>query len=130
MLIALAILEDPLVGDNAFWLTRPYSWCSLLAAKILFVLAFLNLPLLISDIVILKSLSLPFDLPHLLVRQLPLIELTIIPFFAFAAISSRLSQFWLLLVIALVVMAVESFSTAHWFHFTVPSSKHPSRSPS
>ncbi len=109
-LIAIAILEDPLVGDNAFWLTRPYSWRSLFAAKVLFVLTFLNLPLLISDCVILQSLSLPFDLPHLLLRQLPLIALVILPLFAFAAIASRLSQFWLFIVIALVGMAVGSFA--------------------
>ena len=117
LLIALVILEDPLVGPNAFWLTRPYSWRSLLCAKILFVIAFLNLPLLISDCVILTALGLPLDFAHLLLRQLPLIALVIIPFFAFAAISNRLSQFWLFLVIALVLMVAESYAIADKFRY-------------
>ena len=35
---ALAVQEEPLVGDRNFWTTRPYRWPSLLGAKLMFVI--------------------------------------------------------------------------------------------
>ena len=42
-LIALVIHDEALVGNRQFWLTRPYPWPALLAAKALFVLVFIHL---------------------------------------------------------------------------------------
>lgn len=44
VLITGAIHADRLVGEEQFWITRPYDWRSLLAAKFLFVLACVVLP--------------------------------------------------------------------------------------
>jgi hypothetical protein len=55
ILIARVIHAEPLPGDRQFWTTRPYDWKSLLGAKALFILGFVNLPLLISDVVILRA---------------------------------------------------------------------------
>src|SRR5437867_4353384 len=52
-LVVRVILEEPLPGDRQFWITRPYSRLSLFCAKALFVLTLINLPLAISDCVIL-----------------------------------------------------------------------------
>src|SRR5256885_7885270 len=41
-LIARVIHDEVLPGDNQFWITRPYSWKSLLGAKALFILAFIR----------------------------------------------------------------------------------------
>ena len=41
-LIARVIHDEALPGDRQFWITRPYSWKSLLGAKALFILAFIN----------------------------------------------------------------------------------------
>jgi hypothetical protein len=70
-LVVRAVHEEPLPGDQQFWITRPYSWRSLLAAKVLFMLAFLHLPLFLADCVILAwhgFSPLPY-LPGLLWRQ-------------------------------------------------------------
>lgn len=48
-LAALAVLEEPLVGDRNFWTTRPHRWTSLLAAKLAFVLIAIHLPRLLAD---------------------------------------------------------------------------------
>jgi len=48
-LIVRVVQEESLVGDRQFWVTRPYDWKQLLAAKTLFVLAFVDLPLLVAD---------------------------------------------------------------------------------
>src|SRR5271155_4729161 len=52
-LIAALVHEEPLPGDRQFWITRPYSSKSLLMAKVLFILTFVNLPVLIADCCIL-----------------------------------------------------------------------------
>src|SRR5690349_5422525 len=45
--------NEALVGDRQFWITRPYVWYKLLAAKILFAVLWIGLPILISQIVLL-----------------------------------------------------------------------------
>src|SRR5437879_9752102 len=54
-LIAAVVHGEPISCDRQFWLTRPYRRGSLLAAKVLFVLVFLNLPMLLADCVILAA---------------------------------------------------------------------------
>jgi hypothetical protein len=44
------IYEEPLTGDRQFWVTRPYRWQSLLAAKILFIFIVINLPLFVAQL--------------------------------------------------------------------------------
>jgi hypothetical protein len=51
--ISQLIHEEPLTGDRQFWITRPYSRVSLVTAKALFVLCFINLPLLLGGFAIL-----------------------------------------------------------------------------
>jgi hypothetical protein len=43
-LVALAVLEEPLVGDRNFWTTRPHRWPALLGAKLLFAALLIHLP--------------------------------------------------------------------------------------
>jgi hypothetical protein len=54
MLTRLIYQESP-VGNQQFWVTRPYRWPDLLAAKLLFVLAFITIPLLIAQLVLLAA---------------------------------------------------------------------------
>jgi hypothetical protein len=50
-LVISVVQEDRLPGDRQFWITRPYSWKSLLLAKLLFVLLLLSLPTLLDHVV-------------------------------------------------------------------------------
>ena len=54
-LAALAVLEEPLVGDRNFWTTRPHRWTSLLAAKLAFVVLAIHLPSFVADACILAA---------------------------------------------------------------------------
>lgn len=94
-LIAAAIHEEVLPGDRQFWVTRPYSWKSLLGAKILFILAFVNLPLLVSDCFILGTQGFPIiqNLPDLLLRQPRVSAWLILPALVLATVTSGLGQF-------------------------------------
>lgn len=80
--IGASIHGESLIGDRQFWTTRPYSWKSLLTAKLLFIAAFLMLPLLLSDcIILLVSAYNPLTLiPGLLGRQCWFLGFLALPF--------------------------------------------------
>jgi len=50
-LVISVVQEDRLAGDRQFWITRPYSWKSLLLAKGLFVLLFVSLPTMLDHVI-------------------------------------------------------------------------------
>lgn len=112
-LIARVIHDEALTGDRQFWITRPYSWKSLLAAKVLFILAFVNLPMLIGDVVILRAYGLhPLgtELPGLLWSQVLLAIVFVLPIATLSALTAGFVQLIFAIltpsVIALVVAVV------------------------
>ena len=134
--IGAAVHGESLTGDRQFWTTRPYSWKSLLAAKFLFIVAFLGAPLFLSDcIILLASGYNPLTLPAgLLVRQCWLLGFVILPF-GLAALTRATREFALVgvvfYVIAYVTVAALSiqsssgygvvfFRRASWFWDTAP----------
>jgi len=106
-LVALLVLQEPITGENSFWVTRPYSRRGLLIAKLLFILVFLNLPLFLSDCFILQTLHLPVNIGQLVLRQLPLFTVVIVPAFALACASRNVSQFALFCVLFLVAFFLQ-----------------------
>lgn len=52
-LVVRVIHGESLVGDRQFWVTRPYEWKKLLAAKIVFVAAFICLPMFVAQEILL-----------------------------------------------------------------------------
>ena len=52
-IIARVVQAESLVGERQFWLTRPYEWRKLLTAKLLFILFFVNIPLLLLEVFLL-----------------------------------------------------------------------------
>jgi hypothetical protein len=110
-LIARAIHDEALPGDSQFWITRPYSWKSLLAAKALLLLVFINLPMLLADIVILHAYELrPFgtEFPGLLWSQILLAIVYILPIAALSAVTSGFVQ----LVFAILAPSVVALGIA------------------
>ncbi len=93
-LIVRLVQGEALVGDRQFWVTRPYDWKKLLAAKVLFVALTINLPLLIVDFILLAKAG--FSPTHyvigLLWMQL-LISLTLIlPIATLATVTASVVQ--------------------------------------
>jgi hypothetical protein len=117
-LIGRVIHAEPLPGNRQFWLTRPYRWKSLLGAKILFILTFVNLPLLLADAAIIHAagFSISNELAGLLWTQVLLIAAFVLPAAAFSAITSGLAE--LLVVTLLLVFGILArlltASFAHW----------------
>jgi len=103
-LIARAIHEEALPGDRQFWVTRPYEWKQLLGAKLLFVLAFVNAPLLLAQIVILAAAGYvsPGALPRLLWMQFTVTLIVLAPALAMGAVTRSFARL-VLFVIGLLV---------------------------
>ncbi|MGE5486478.1 MAG: hypothetical protein ACM3ZB_01495 [bacterium] len=93
ILIARAVHAEPLPGVRQFWVTRPYAWKSLLAAKALFIAAFVNLPMLIADVVILHAngFGIASQLGGLLWTQVLLVAAFALPVAALAVLTSGFS---------------------------------------
>ncbi len=102
LLIARAVHDESLVGDRQFWLTRPYERLHLLAAKALFILAFVYLPIFLAQISILMRAGFnPASfIPGLLYNLLLITAIFVLPAAAIAAVTSNLVR------MALVVLGV------------------------
>ncbi len=125
-LIARVIQDESLVGDRQFWLTRPYQRRWLLAAKALFVIAVINVPVLIFDVVLLgRSGFSPWHfLPGLLQAQFMLTAVLILPVVTISVITKSIAQF-LLVLFALIVYV----SGLTWVLDQIPSSDAGSEGP-
>jgi hypothetical protein len=99
-LIVRVIQGESLVGDRQFWLTRPYQRRWLMAAKALFIIAFINVPVFIFDIALLARAGFsPWHyLPGLLQGQLFLTAFLIVPVATISVITESPVQFLLILL--------------------------------
>jgi hypothetical protein len=64
-----AVHQESPTGDRQFWLTRPYSWRSVVAAKLLLLFTFINLPDLLADLAVLRAHNLSPSFRSLLIHQ-------------------------------------------------------------
>ena len=58
-MIVRLIHAEPIPGDRQFWITRPYHWASLVAAKASFLFLFLVLPISLVRLACLTVLGFP-----------------------------------------------------------------------
>jgi len=114
-LLARLIHDEALPGDRQFWLTRPYSRTSLLASKVLFAIVFINLPMLIADVILLRvnGFSPTRNLDGLVWKQALLTMTIVLLPFALAAITRRFGEF---LLAALAVALVSLIATLYLTH--------------
>jgi hypothetical protein len=96
------------VGDRQFWITRPYEWPKLIAAKALFLVVFLYVPLLLAQCCILVRAGFsPFPyLPGLLSDLYALTCVLILPLVALAAVTRNFARMTLVVLGALVCLFV------------------------
>jgi hypothetical protein len=89
VLVARAVHGEALPGDKQFWLTRPYSWKSLLGAKCLFLAVFLILPMTLSDMALVSASGFRVSqyLPGLVWEQVLRGAVVLAPALALAAVT-------------------------------------------
>jgi hypothetical protein len=107
-LIGRLVLAEAIPGDSQFWITRPYRWQSLLGAKLLFIAAFVNLPVLLAHLFILMMDGFPLlpSLPGLLWTQVLLFVFASMPFAALASLSAGMAT----LIFAQSILLAAGFS--------------------
>lgn len=130
--IARLVHAEPIPGDTQFWITRPYRWPSLMTAKILFVIAFVHLPVLLMQTVILLLNGFPAAtfLAGLLWSQILIALAITLPCFAIAAMTAGLISFvgsFLVLFLAGFVVYSASYRTVafapeslDWIRYAIP----------
>jgi hypothetical protein len=100
ILIAPLIHEERLVGDRQFWVTRPYEWKKLLAAKTAFILLYVYVPLFAAQCLLLVRAGFnPFpSIAGLLYNLLMLTGVLILPVVALAAITHNFARMTLVVL--------------------------------
>jgi hypothetical protein len=98
--ITRVVHEERLVGDTQFWITRPYTWSNLLAAKVAFVLAFRYVPLFLAQLALLAEAGFtPLAyLPGLLYNLLLITVIIALPLAAIATVTSNFARMTLTLL--------------------------------
>jgi hypothetical protein len=107
LLIARVGHAEALVGDRQFWVTRPYEWKKLLAAKAIFLLVFLYLPLLIARCLLLFLAGFhPLNfVPGLLFNLLLITGVLVLPLFAITTVTATFARLTLTLLAGLACFA-------------------------
>jgi hypothetical protein len=122
MLIARIVHAESLVGDRQFWVTRPYEWKSLLAAKLIFIAVYLYLPLVIAQwlLLYLAGLNSVSTIPGLLFDLLLITGFVVLPLLAIATVTENFFRMAfallgavLLGVVALVAITVQGYSNGY-----------------
>lgn len=113
LLVVRSVQDESLVGDRQFWVTRPYTWKKLLAAKALFAAAFVNLPLFVCNVIFIEKagFSAAPSLPGLLLLQAMMFVLVVLTTAALSVVTPTLVQLLLwVLGIAVYMGCVASLS--------------------
>ncbi|MEO8128676.1 MAG: hypothetical protein ABJF23_05825 [Bryobacteraceae bacterium] len=118
-LIARVVLGEAIPGANQFWLTRPYDWRSLLAAKVMFVLLFVNLPVCLAQLGVVLANGFPLGevIAGLLWTQTLLILVLALPVAALASLTAGIMPF----IFSLFVLSTIYFFAGDWLTRTAES---------
>jgi hypothetical protein len=94
LLVVRSIQGESLAGDRQFWVTRPYGWKMMLAAKLLFIAMFVHVPLFVVQVVMLDRSGFPafHNVAGLLWAQLLVFISLDVPTAVVATITSSVVQ--------------------------------------
>ena len=111
LLIARAVYAESLVGDRQFWITRPYEWKKLLAAKLLFLAAWIGVPYLLAQLLVLAEAGFhPLAyLPGLLLNILLFSVASVLPMVALATVTSNFARLTMTVLGCLIVYTGYSY---------------------
>jgi hypothetical protein len=107
ILIARLVHGERLVGNTQFWLTRPYEWPKFLAAKLLFLAAFLYLPFFLAQCALLVAGGFnPLSyLPGLLYNLVLVTGILVLPLTALSVVTAGFGRMTLVVLGAIVFIA-------------------------
>jgi hypothetical protein len=125
LLIARAVHAEGLVGDTQYWLTRPYEWSKLLAAKALFVGVWVYLPFLVGQTLLLMEggLSPWRDAGGWMDLALLVSGFAIVPLVALASVTANFARMTVTLfgtLVALLILLIFLSSQGAGYENAVP----------
>src|ERR1700674_297743 len=117
-LIIRVVQGESLVGDRQWWVTKPYEWWNLLAAKLLFILILISVPLFHVPLLLLHQFGFPIlpNLSTLLLTQLALYFVLFLPALLLASLTKNFGQ--LLLTAACILLIGAGIA---WLSTKIPS---------
>jgi hypothetical protein len=107
LLIVRVIQGESLVGDRQFWITRPYDWKKLLTAKLMFLVIFIQLPLLLMGVVLvaIAGFPSPWSFAPGIVGAQSVGILLALPILALAVVTPNVGQLFLGLLLLVAYIA-------------------------
>lgn len=108
VLITSAIHADGLVGENQFWITRPYDWRSLLCAKALFVIVCVVFPLALTQWYLVHAANLAqfSAIAGMVTSLLKFVLIPCLPIMVVASVTESIGAAFAFVAATLVVWAV------------------------
>lgn len=123
ILITRVVQGENMVGDTQWWVTKPYEWGNLLAAKALFLAVFVAAPMLVADWVLLEEAGLQ-PLHHVAglgFRIFLLACFVLLPLAALAAVTSTFARVTLTTIGTVLVLGVDAAVLAGVERYKFPS---------
>jgi hypothetical protein len=120
LLIARVIHAESLVGDGQFWITRPYQWKNLLAAKAVFLAAWIGLPFIAAQLLLIAEAGFPVTpyISTVLVNLAVITAMLLLPLAAIATVTANFARMTLALIGGVVAVVALAFVLAF---FTIRS---------
>jgi hypothetical protein len=117
-LIIRVVQDESLVGDRQWWVTKPYEWWKLLAAKLLFIFIFISVPLFHVQLLLLHQFGFPIlaNLPAVVLSQLAFYFVLFLPAMFLASLTKSFGQ--LLLTVGCILAVAAGIA---WLASKIPS---------
>lgn len=108
LLTARGVQSESLVGDQQFWVTRPYGWKRLLAAKLLLLALWIGFTDFLVQLALLHSAGFQpwMYIPGVAAKTFLLLAALIVPALAIASVTSSFARFTLTVLALIVGFAV------------------------
>jgi hypothetical protein len=126
LLVSWLVHDEPLVGADAFWLTRPIRPMTLMAAKLMFAaLLLIGAPVLAQSIVVAVAVRSPSHAIRLIPGLLSAQSLWVAALFAIAALTASLTRFLLALAAATAAAAIGISALMAFLIMTMEETSYP-----
>lgn len=115
LLISTLVHQENLPGDRQFWLTRPYEWKKLLAAKLMFLILFIFVPMLLAQCFMLSQAGFQpiASFARILLNLLFLMCILVLPIVALSTVTRNFGQLALALLGGTVLIITTQLLTQY-----------------
>lgn len=115
-ILVRVIYEEALTGDRQFWVTRPYRWQSLLAAKILFVCIVVNLPLFVAQLCLVAAAGFaPFQHVSRVLDMNLMLAILLLPLATLAVVTGGKRQMTRAIIMVLIFLVISVWVAQSFF---------------